>query len=236
MTAAVRVDELSKTYGGLSAVSGMTWSAPAGRITAVLGPNGAGKTTTMECLEGLIAPTSGRVDVLGVNPWMAPPEHRARVGVMLQDGGLPTGAKPLRVLAHLASLYSDPLPVADLARDLGIDEFAGTTVRRLSGGQKQRVALASALVGNPEILFLDEPTAGLDPHARLDVWDLVRATRDRGVTVIITTHSFEEAERLADHVVVMNRGSVAATGTIDEIRGGRSLEDAYFTLTGRDPR
>lgn len=234
MTTAVEVNELSKRYGATRAVEGMSWSALTGQVTAVLGPNGAGKTTTMECLEGLIRPSSGTALVLGTDPWRAGPEHRARVGVMLQDGGLPNGAKPVRLLRHLSSFYATPLPVDELVRELGIDQFASTTVRRLSGGQRQRVALACALVGDPEVLFLDEPTAGLDPHARLDVWDLIRRTRDRGVAVIVTTHSFEEAERLADHIVIINNGRVAADGALAQICTGRSLEEVYFELTARE--
>ncbi len=232
----MRISRVSKRYGDVRAVEGMTWTAPSGRITAVLGPNGAGKTTTMECLEGLIEPTSGEVEVLGRDPWNAGPEHRAEVGVMLQDGGLPNGTTPLRLLRHLASFYVAPLPVADLVRDLGIDAFGGTTIRRLSGGQRQRVALAAALIGDPQVLFLDEPTAGLDPHARLDVWQLIAAARERGKTVVVTTHSFEEAERLADRIVIIHRGAVAAAGTVDEIRGVRSLEDVYFELTAKAGR
>ncbi|WP_106850651.1 ABC transporter ATP-binding protein [Blastococcus sp. Marseille-P5729] len=234
MSPAVVVEDLSKEYGPVRAVDRMSWSAPAGQITAVLGPNGAGKTTTMECLEGLIQPTSGRAEVLGSDPWTAGPEHRARVGVMLQDGGLPNAAKPVRLLHHLATFYADPIPVDRLVRELGIDRFASTPVRQLSGGQRQRVALACALVGNPEVLFLDEPAAGLDPHARLDVWDLIRDTRDRGVAVIVTTHSFEEAERLADRIVIINEGRVAAAGALHELCGDRSLEDVYFGLTRRE--
>ena len=234
MTTAVEVRELSKRYGSTRAVQGMSWSALTAQVTAVLGPNGAGKTTTMECLEGLTRPTSGTARVLGTDPWSASAAHRARVGVMLQDGGLPNGARPVRLLRHLASFYADPLPVDDLVRELGIDQFASTTVRRLSGGQRQRVALACALVGNPDVLFLDEPTAGLDPHARLDVWGLIRRTRDRGVAVIVTTHSFEEAERLADHIVIINDGRVAADGSLARVCAGRSLEAIYFELTARE--
>ena len=152
---------------------------------------------------------------------------------MLQDGGLPNGTTALRLLRHLHSLYAAPLPVADLVRELGIDAFGSTTIRRLSGGQRQRVALACALIGDPQVLFLDEPTAGLDPHARLDVWALIAAARDRGKSVIVTTHSFEEAERLADRIVIIHRGSVAASGTVEEIRGDRRLEDVYFELTAK---
>ncbi len=197
----------------------------------MLGPNGAGKTTSIECAEGLQRPDSGEVRVLGVDPWRAGPDHRARVGVMLQDGGLPGGTKPVRLLRHLAAFHQSPADVDVLVERLGISAFSGTTVRRLSGGQKQRVALAAALVGRPQIAFLDEPTAGLDPHARLDVWDLVRETRDAGCAVIVTTHSFEEAQRLADHIVIVNRGSVVAQGDLAGLTAKGSLEDLYFSLT-----
>nr|WP_277628160.1 ABC transporter ATP-binding protein [Arsenicicoccus dermatophilus] len=222
---------MRKSFGSVRAVDDLTWSAEQGAITCVLGPNGAGKTTAMEILEGLQRPDEGAARVLGTDPWEASAEHRARVGVMLQDGGLPNGAKPVRLLHHLSALYAAPLPVDDLAARLGIDRFAGTTVRRLSGGQRQRVALAAALIGDPEVVFLDEPTAGLDPHARLDVYDLVRETRDRGVGVVVTTHSFEEADRLADHLVVISDGRVVGAGTPAQLCAGRPLEDVYFELT-----
>ncbi len=125
------------------------------------------------------------------------------------------GTKPLRLLHHLSRLYADPVDVDSVARRLGVTDFASTTVRRLSGGQKQRLALAASLLGRPEVLFLDEPAAGLDPHGRLDVWDLVAEQRDAGTTVVVTTHSFEEAERLADHLVIMNAGRTVAEGTPD---------------------
>ena len=140
-------------------------------------------------------------------------------------------AHRLPLLRHLAALYAAPAPVDDLVSRLGIDAFAGTTVRRMSGGQRQRVALAAALLPHPDVLFLDEPTAGLDPHGRLDVWDLVRSEAGRGACVVLTTHSFEEAERVADHVVIMGGGRVVADGTLHEVRGDRTLEDVYFSLT-----
>ena len=233
MPPAVVVTGLEKRYGSGIALAGADWSASAGAVTAMLGPNGAGKTTMIECCEGLRRPDGGAVRVLGTDPWRASPEHRARVGVMLQDGGLPNAVRPLRLLQHLASLYAAPAHIDDLAERLGITEFAGTSVRRLSGGQRQRVALAAALVGRPEVVFLDEPSAGLDPHARLDVWDLVRATAAAGTAVVVTTHSFEEAERLADHIVVVAAGTVVADGTLAEVTGGVALEERYFALTRR---
>ena len=234
---AVLVDGLSKRFGSVVAVDAMSWSADSGRVTTVLGPNGAGKTTTMECLEGLQRPDGGVARVLGVDPWRAPDAHRARVGVMLQDGGLPNQATPARALRHLAALYADPLPLEPLVARLGIDRFAGTTLRRLSGGQKQRVALAAALIGDPEVIFLDEPTAGLDPHARIDVWDLIRGHRDRGAAVIVTTHSFEEAQALADHVVIIAQGRVVGDGSLAELtKGSGGLEAVYFARTRPVPR
>jgi len=236
VTGAVLVRELRRSFSTTTAVDGASWSAGAGTVTALLGPNGAGKTTTVECLEGLQRPDAGSVQVLGVDPWHAGPDHRARVGVMLQEGGLPTSSRPLALLRHLAALYAEPAPLDELVARLGIDEFARTTVRRMSGGQRQRVALAAALLPRPDVLFLDEPTAGLDPHARLEVWDLVRTEATRGACVVVTTHSFEEAERLANRIVIMAAGRVVADGTLDEVRGGRSLEDVYFALTARAAR
>ena len=228
--------DLAKQFGPTTALAGMTWSARHEQVTAVLGPNGAGKTTTIECAEGLQRPDSGEIRVLGTDPWRADADHRARVGVMLQDGGLPNSAKPVRLLQHLAAFHRSPANVDDLVDRLGIGAFSGTTVRRLSGGQRQRVALAAALVGRPEVAFLDEPTAGLDPHARREVWDLVRETRDSGCAVIVTTHSFEEAQRLADHIVIVNRGGVAAQGSLVALTAERSLEDLYFSLTRESAR
>lgn len=228
--------DLAKHFGAITALQGMTWTARHEQVTAVLGPNGAGKTTTIECAEGLQRPDSGEVRVLGTDPWRAGADHRARVGVMLQDGGLPNATKPVRLLHHLAAFHQSPADVGALVDRLGIGAFSGTTVRRLSGGQKQRVALAAAFVGRPEVAFLDEPTAGLDPHARLEVWDLVRETRDSGCAVIVTTHSFEEAQRLADHIVIVNRGRVAAQGSLAELTAERSLEDVYFALTRESAR
>jgi ABC-2 type transport system ATP-binding protein len=231
--AAVDVRDLRKQFGSVVALDGVTWQADAGRVTAVLGPNGAGKTTMVECCEGLRRPDAGRLLVLGTDPWHSSAEHRARVGVMLQDGGLPNAARPLALLRHLSRLYAAPRSVDGLAGRLGIDRFADTPVRRLSGGQRQRVALAAALVGNPDVVFLDEPSAGLDPHARLDVWDLVRGVAEDGTAVVLTTHSFEEAERIADEIVIVAAGRVVAHGTLAEITAGQSLENVYFELTRR---
>ena len=228
---AVAVDDLHKAFGAVQAVSGVSWSARRGEVTAVLGSNGAGKTTNLECLEGLQRPDRGTVRVLDTDPWDAGPEHRARVGVMLQDGGLPNTRAAGAVLEYLASLYATPQDPDRLMAALGITGFAATSMRRLSGGQRQRVALAAALVGRPEVAFLDEPTAGLDPHARLDVWDVIAELAAAGTCVVVTTHSFEEAQRLAQHVIVMDAGTVVADGPLAELTAEESLEAAFFRLT-----
>lgn len=231
MTRAVVVEDLRRVFGDVIAVDGATWGASLGEITCVLGPNGAGKTTTIECLEGLQRPDSGTCRVLGTDPWRASATHRAQVGVMLQDGGLPQSVSAHRLLAHLARLHTAHRG-GELVDRLGITPFARTPVRRLSGGQRQRVGLAAALVGDPRAAFLDEPTAGLDPHARLDVWDLLRERADAGTALVVTTHSFEEAERLADRVVILDHGRVVADDVPKALCNGGRLEDTYFALTG----
>jgi ABC-2 type transport system ATP-binding protein len=250
VTSAVVLSEVVRQFGSARALDAMSWAAQPAQVTTILGPNGAGKTTAIACAEGLQRPDGGSVRVLGADPWRAGADHRARVGVMLQDGGLPGGSKPVRLLRTLAALYAVSrtagtphtsgtaggavaanVRVDELVQRLGIDAFASTTIRRLSGGQKQRVALAAALVGAPDVAFLDEPTAGLDPHARLEVWDLVRETSRGGCAVVVTTHSFEEAERLADHVVIVDRGRVVADGTLAEVTANQTLEHVFFERT-----
>ncbi|QCB93829.1 ABC transporter ATP-binding protein [Cellulomonas shaoxiangyii] len=217
---AVEVRGLVKSYDGRTVVDGLDLTAQAGSVTAVLGPNGAGKTTTVECCEGLRSPDAGRVRVLGLDPVADAAALRPRVGVMLQDGGLPSGVRAREMLDHVARMYAHPLGTDALAARLGLDAFARTTVRRLSGGQRQRLALAVAVVGRPRVVFLDEPSAGMDPQARLAVWELVRELRDEGVAVILTTHVMEEAEDLADHVVVVDHGRVIAQGTVADLLAG----------------
>ena len=210
---AVEISGLVKRYDGREIVRRLDLVARRGEITAVLGPNGAGKTTTVECCEGLRVPDSGTVRVLGLDPQTQGAELRPRVGVMLQDGGLPTSVKALEMLTHVSSMYADPWDVSDLVERLGLASFAKTTVRRLSGGQRQRLALAASLVGRPELVFLDEPSAGMDPQSRLAVWELIRALRDQGVSVVLTTHLMDEAEDLADQVVIVDHGQVIAQGS-----------------------
>ena len=216
-TPAVEVNGLVKRYGATTAVDGLDLVAAAGQVTAVLGPNGAGKTTTIETCEGLRRADSGTVRVLGLDPARDASTLRPLVGVMLQDGGLPTVQRAGDVLEHVSRLYANPVPPAELTERLGLGSFARTTVRRLSGGERQRLALAVALVGRPRLVFLDEPSAGLDPQARRAVWDLVSELSDDGVSVVLTTHFMAEAEALADHVVIVDGGRTIAAGTVAEL-------------------
>jgi ABC-2 type transport system ATP-binding protein len=209
----------------LRVVSGLSLVADRGQVTALLGANGAGKTTTIECAQGLQKRTGGSISLLGQDPDTAGAELRARVGVMLQDGGLPPSAHPIPLLRHIAGMYQDPWPVAELVRRLGIDSFSRTTVRRLSGGQKQRLALAAALVGRPEVLFLDEPSAGLDPQSRQLVFELIGELRDRGMGIILTTHLMDDAQRLADYVYIIDAGRNVAEGTVAQLLRHELLAD-----------
>jgi ABC-2 type transport system ATP-binding protein len=215
---AVEVSSLVKRYGGqrdgIVAVGGLSFTADRAAITALLGPNGAGKTTTIECCEGYRRPDSGRVQVLDLDPVRDGAALRPRVGVMLQEGaGLYPAARPREMLRHLARLHAHPLDVDALIERLGLGVTLRTPIRRLSGGQRQRVALAAALVGRPELVFLDEPTAGLDPQARRATWELMEQLRADGVSIILTSHQMDEVERLADHVVIVDQGRLVADGS-----------------------
>ncbi|MFC5722502.1 ABC transporter ATP-binding protein [Streptomyces gamaensis] len=218
---AVEVHGLVKRYGPKTAVDGLDLTVARGSVTAVLGPNGAGKTTTVETCEGYRRPDAGTVRVLGLDPVADAAKLRPRIGVMLQSGGVYPGARAGEMLRHTATLHAHPLDVAALTERLGLGSCGRTPYRRLSGGQQQRLALAMAVVGRPELVFLDEPTAGLDPQARRATWDLVRELRADGVTVVLTTHYMDEAEALADDVAIVDGGRVIAQGGPDELcRGG----------------
>jgi ABC-2 type transport system ATP-binding protein len=216
---AVAIAGLVKRYGERCAVDGLTLTAGRGQVTAILGPNGAGKTTTIEICEGYRRADGGTVRVLGLDPATGGRELRPRVGVMLQSGGIPpsvSAAEYLRLLSRFHSRPNDPGWLLDV---VGLSGVAKTAYKRLSGGQQQRLSLAAAVVGRPELVFLDEPTAGMDPQARHATWDLVTALRADGVAVILTTHFMEEAERLSDHVVIIDRGQAVASGSPAELTG-----------------
>ena len=216
---AVEIDGLVKNYGRTSAVAGLSLRAERSQVTAILGPNGAGKTTTIEICEGYRRPDQGIVRVLGLDPIRDAKRLRPKVGVMLQSGGIPTAARAGEYLRVMASFYADPITPALLLDRLGLAGCARTPFRRLSGGQQQRLSLAAAVIGRPELVFLDEPTAGLDPQARHATWSLIGGLRAAGAAVILTTHYMEEAERLADQVVVVDHGRLVAAGTPAELTG-----------------
>ncbi len=219
---AVEARGLVKAYGPLTAVDGLDLVAHRGQVLALLGPNGAGKTTTVELCEGYRSPDAGTVRVLGMDPVRDGRLLRPRVGVMLQGGGAYPGVRAGEMLRLVAACAATPHDVDWLLTVLGLARVDRLPYKRLSGGQQQRLALACAIVGRPELVFLDEPTAGLDPQARRLVWDLVAALRADGVTVLLTTHLMEEAEALADRVVIIDNGRVVASGTPSELTGAGS--------------
>jgi ABC-2 type transport system ATP-binding protein len=226
--AAVEVDQLVVRYGDVTAVDGVSFEAAAGQITAVLGPNGAGKTTTIEALEGFRRPDAGRLTVTGLDPTADHAALTQRVGVMLQSGGVGPGVRALEALRHAAALYQHALDPGELLERVCLTGVERRTWRQMSGGEQRRLALALALVGRPQVAFLDEPSSGVDPMGRQQVRDVVAQLRDDGVTVVLTSHDLDEVERLADHVVILDHGRVLAAGSpaslttapVDEVRFG----------------
>jgi ABC-2 type transport system ATP-binding protein len=220
-TPAVEVRGLRMAYGEKVAVDCLDLVVERSTITAVLGPNGAGKTTTLETCEGYRTPHAGEVRVLGFDPVRQRRDLLPRIGVMLQGSGAWSGARAVEMLEHIAKLHAHPLDTAMLVERLGLHECGRTPYRRLSGGQQQRLGLAMAVVGRPEVVFVDEPTAGMDPQARRDTWDLLTELRGDGVTVVLTTHYMDEAERLADQIHIIDHGRLIASGSPLELtRGG----------------
>jgi ABC-2 type transport system ATP-binding protein len=228
---AVVVAGLVMRYGETTAVDDLSLTVERGTITAVLGPNGAGKTTTLETCEGYRAPQRGTVRVLGLDPQRQRRELLPRIGVMLQDGGAWSGARAPEMLRHIAALHAHPVDPAVLEERLGLSECGRTPYRRLSGGQKQRLGLAMALIGRPEVVFVDEPTAGLDPAVRRTVWELLSELRQDGVTVVLTTHYMDEAERLADRIHIIDHGRLIATGSPIELTRGGALSTIRLVVT-----
>jgi ABC-2 type transport system ATP-binding protein len=218
---AVEVSGLVMRYGEKVAVDHLDLTVARHTITAVLGPNGAGKTTTLETCEGYRRPRDGTVRVLGLDPVAERRDLLPRIGVMLQGSGAWSGVRALEMLRHIARLHAHPLDVDLLADRLGLHDCGRTPYRRLSGGQQQRLGLAMAVIGRPEVVFVDEPTAGMDPLARRTTWELLEELRRDGVTVVLTTHYMDEAERLADHIHIIDQGRLIASGSPSELtRGG----------------
>jgi ABC-2 type transport system ATP-binding protein len=225
---AIEIAALEKRYGPTVAVDGITLSIPVGEVFGLLGPNGAGKTTTVEILEGYRQADAGEVRVLGADPWRDGASLRPRIGVMLQEGGLYPGIRPLEALQLFASYYDDPDDPERLLALVGLDDSRHTLVRRMSGGQQQRLSLALALVGRPSLVFLDEPTAGMDPHARATTWTMIRELRDRGVTVVLTTHAMDEAEHLCDRVGIIDHGRLVACDSPTELTTRAAADETTF--------
>jgi ABC-2 type transport system ATP-binding protein len=211
--AAIRIRGLRKTYGERVAVRDLSFTVQPGEIFALLGPNGAGKTTTIEILEGYRTVDGGSVEVLGLDPQRDAARLKPLLGVMLQQDGVYPILRAREVLALFAHFFADPQDPDELLRLVGLTDAAGTRCRQLSGGQKRRLALALAVVGKPRLLFLDEPTTGMDPQARRATWDIILGLKERGATVMLTTHFMDEAERLADHIAIIDAGSLLALDT-----------------------
>ncbi len=227
---ALVLDEVVVTLGRHPRIlDGLSLTAAAGQVTCLLGPNGAGKTTAIRACTGLVPVVGGTIRVLGAAPGSK--DARTRIGLMPQTTGAWSGIRPLELLRYLSRLYAKPLPVDVLAERLGIDGFAKTPYRRLSGGQQQTVNLAAALIGRPELVFLDEPTAGLDPHNRRASWDLIAELRSAGVAVLLTTHAMDEAARLADFVWIIDRGRIVLHGDVATLTRDASLEEVFVNHT-----
>ena len=236
MGSPIECTNLRKTYDGkVEAVRGLSLRIEAGECFGLLGPNGAGKTTTIEILEGLLAPTSGEVRIFG-HTWNDNPRQlREWIGISLQETRLSEKLNVRETIELFASFYSEPRPAADILEELQLTEKADAWVGKLSGGQKQRLAVATALVGNPRILFLDEPTTGLDPQSRRQLWDIIRVFQKKGGTVLLTTHYMDEAERLCDRLAIVDHGQIIAEGTPDDLidrLGGHHVVEFQVSKNG----
>ena len=248
---ALLVRDLRKAYGDVVAVDGLNLEVARGECFGLLGPNGAGKTTTIEICEGLLGADSGTVEVLGLDWDKEPDELKERLGVQLQDTKLAEKLTVAETLRMFRSFYQQRKTVDEVVALVELGEKRDARVGNLSGGQKQRLAIACALIGDPEILFLDEPTTGLDPQSRRSLWDLIARFRESGRTIVLTTHYMDEAEKLCDRIAIVDHGKVIAKGTVNELidsvdlshlpppeprRMHATLEDVFVSLTGRTLR
>jgi ABC-2 type transport system ATP-binding protein len=231
---AIAVRDLRKSYGALEAVGGIDFDVGRGEVFGLLGPNGAGKTTTVEILEGYRTRDTGEVQVLGVDPATARGEWRERIGVVLQSSAMYETLTVTEMLRLFAGYYREPRPVDEVVELVGLQEKRDERVRRLSGGQRRRLDLGLALIGDPELIFLDEPTTGFDPRARRNAWETIRGLRRLGKTILLTTHYLDEAEQLADRVAVLSHGRIVASGTPAELTGAVPATEIRYRENGRE--
>ena len=231
---ALAVTDLRKSYGAVEALCGITFSVEVGEVFGLLGPNGAGKTTTVEILEGYRARDGGQVEVLGVDPEQGGSALRERIGVVLQASDLPAALTVREVHRMFAGYFARPRDIDEVIALVGLEEKSGARVKTLSGGQKRRLDLGIALVGDPELIFLDEPTTGFDPSARRSAWELVRSLRALGKTILLTTHYLDEAQQLADRVGVLREGRIVKIGSPAELIGAAPRVEIRYRENGRD--
>ncbi|MDQ2910159.1 MAG: ABC transporter ATP-binding protein [Actinomycetota bacterium] len=231
---AIAVRDLRKSYGALDAVRSISFEVERGEVFGLLGPNGAGKTTTVEILEGYRKRDGGQVEVLGTDPAEAGSEWREHIGVVLQNSAMYVTLTVAECLKVFAGYYRQPRPLDEVVDLVGLQEKRDTRVRLLSGGQRRRLDLGLALVGDPELLFLDEPTTGFDPGARRRAWETIRSLRSLGKTVLLTTHYLDEAEQLADRVAVLRQGEIVASGTPAELTGSAPQTEIRYRENGRE--
>ncbi|MGL5825144.1 MAG: ABC transporter ATP-binding protein [Nocardioides sp.] len=241
MADVIDIDDLVVAYGAKTAIDHLTLRVGAGSLTALVGANGAGKSSLLEVCQGSRAATAGSARIFGLDPIRDRRSLLPRVGVHLQRGGVWSDARAIEMLRHIAALHAHPLPIGNLVERLGLGSCGNTPYRRLSGGQQQRLALAMAIVGRPELLLADEPTAGMDPVVRRETWQLLRELHADGVTVVLTTHHLDEAEKLADPVFMLDRGRLVASGSPQALVAqwspdGGTLEDAFFAVTATRER
>jgi len=234
MPSAVSVTDLHKSYGQFEAVRGVSFEIEQGEVFGLLGPNGAGKTTTVEVLEGYRTRDGGSVSVLGADPQQAGSEWRDRIGIVLQSSAMYPNLTVAEHVALFAGYFSRPRDVGEVIDLVGLGEKRDARIKSLSGGQKRRLDLALGLIGDPEILFLDEPTTGFDPAARRAAWDMIRSLRELGKTVLLTTHYLDEAEHLADRVAVLRAGRIVALGKPAELTGRRVATEIRYRENGRE--